>query len=95
MKIPKEFKLFNETIKVIIKDDLQLRDDKFGEAHHRYNEIHLDKNITNKEILEATLFHEITHMILGKMERYELSNDEKFVNVLGQLINQAVNSFRY
>ena len=42
MKIPKQFKIMGETIKVVFKDDLKDRRDNFGESHHRFNEIWID-----------------------------------------------------
>lgn len=95
MKIPKEFKLYNETIKVIIKDDLQLRDNKFGSAHYRYNEIWIDRNIINEEIIWGTFLHEMIHIILGKLYEYDLASNEKFVNGMSQLINQAFSTMIY
>ncbi len=95
MKVPKQFKIMGETINVIFKNGLQNRRDNFGESHHRFNEIFIDSNIINDEIKEHTFWHEFVHTALGKMQEYDLSNNEKFVNILGGFIKQAIDTMKY
>ena len=94
-KVPRKFKLFGETINVIFKDNLLMRKDRFGESDYRHNEIIIESKLANNEIKEAVFYHEIVHMILSKMEEHDLCENEKFVNTLGQLINQALKTMEY
>jgi Zn-dependent peptidase ImmA (M78 family) len=87
--IPKELSIMGETIKVKVVDDLSSRRDAFGECHARYNEILINRN-KNKDIMSHTFFHELTHMILAKMNETELYENEKFINVFSGLMYQAL-----
>lgn len=93
MKIPNKVQLMGETIKVTIDKDLAMRTDAFGQAHHRFNEIKINYN-DNKEIMEHTFFHELTHMVLDKMNEQDLSGNEKFVNLFGGLLYQALKDMK-
>lgn len=44
--------------------------------------------------LQATFCHELTHALLDMMN-HELSGDEKFVDNLGALLQQALTSFEF
>lgn len=94
MEIPKEFKIMGETITVKFKDDLKVRRDNFGETHHRFNEIWIDSTLSD-DIKQHTFWHEFVHIALEKMLEHELSDNEKFVNILGGFINQAMNTMLY
>ncbi len=95
MKVPKQFKIMGETINVIFKNGLQNRRDTFGESHHRFNEIFIDANLINDEIKEHTFWHEFVHIALEKMQEHDLCNNEKFVNILGGFIKQAIDTMKY
>jgi len=96
MKIPKRFKLFGETINIIISNELESRRDRLGEAHFKYNEIIIsDNKKMPKAIMDITFWHEFVHIALNRMKRDELEDDEAFVNILAQLIHQAVETMEY
>ena len=87
MIIPDKIRIFAEDV-IINKTDLLKRDNSYGVAHYRYNEIQIDENL-EKGLEEATFFHEVTHFVLNKMCEDEINN-EKFVCVFSSLLNQAL-----
>lgn len=88
MKIPKEIEIFAEKVKVIKTDSLK-RSNTLGEAHARYNEIILDET-QQPDMMESTFFHELVHIILGRIGEEELNDNEKFVNVFSGVLHQAL-----
>lgn len=50
----------------------------FGQADYKNAIIKICRDMT-PDVKEATLYHEITHVILTHIGEYEKSNDEKFV----------------
>jgi len=94
MKIPKEFKLMGETIRVKYVSGLVFDTDNTGEAYFRRNEIRLQKNEDgwriNPEKTEHDFCHEVVHHILFKMSERELTNNEKFVDTFAGLLHQAL-----
>jgi len=62
---------------------------------HRYNEIILNFNEHRQvEIMESAFWHEFLHMALGKMKDNKC-DDESFINILGGLIHQALETMEY
>ena len=96
MKIPKKFKLFGNEIKVIVSEDLK-KSNKYGETHYNKNEIRIASDIYEEKSIELdlTLYHELIHMILGKMSEFEKSDDEKFVQTFAELLYQAITTMEY
>ncbi|QGH72323.1 MAG: BSP peptidase [Podoviridae sp. ctg2L5] len=101
MKIPKEFKLVGQTIKVKFESRMAQKDDIQGAAHYRFNELHIQPNSNGhkrtREQIEETFCHELTHFILNSMEimRDErVKMDEKFVGLFGSFLHQALSSFK-
>jgi len=92
MRIPKEFKLFGQTIKVKFIDKLVDEEDSTGQARYRGGKILIQKNnngvYRNKEQIEQTFLHELVHYILQKMGKRDLQNDEEFVDVFAGLLHQ-------
>ncbi len=92
--IPKTFKLFNQTIKVIFKRNLIDKEECFGYWDYKKNTIFLQKStrkhILNKEQIEQTFIHEACHSFLDLMGEHKLSENEKFVSTLSNLIHQFI-----
>ena len=96
IKIPKSFKIFNQTIKVIFKKNLIDKQGAFGLWDYNKNTIYLQpstrKHILTKEQIHSTFLHEASHAILNLMGEDKLSANEKFIssfsNSLHQLIEQ-------
>ena len=96
MKIPKRFKLFGETINLMFDEKLEEKTDAVGQAHYRYNEIKLNYNDKRpREYIEVTLWHEIILFILDRINEKELRENEQFVNMISQLIHQAITTMEY
>jgi len=92
MKIPKQFKLLGQTIKVRNKRRLLFDNDSWGCSIFRTNQIQLLKktksNPINKEWKEQSFCHELVHMILDRAGEEELCSNEKLVDLLGSLLHQ-------
>jgi Zn-dependent peptidase ImmA (M78 family) len=82
----KKFHLFGEEIDVILTDKLENNN---GACDADKNIIYLCKNLDN-DYQNATFFHELTHMILLKLDETALSNDEKFVTKFSGLLHQFI-----
>jgi predicted SprT family Zn-dependent metalloprotease len=98
MKIPKEFKLFGQTIKVKFDNRLIQKNETLGEAHHRTNEIFLQPNVDgvkrDKSQIEEIFLHELVHFILDKMGEGKLAGNEKFVAGFAKLLHQALKTMK-
>lgn len=96
VEIPKQFKLFNNIIKVKISNELK-KANKYGETHYNLDEIRLAEDLFEEksEMTGITFLHELVHTILGKMSEYELSDNEKFVQTFAELLNQAISTMEY
>lgn len=60
----------------------------FGEVDFKQAEIRINKNMA-ETVKSETLCHEIMHAILVHIGRADLSEDETFVQALGNAINQT------
>lgn len=71
------------------------KEDSFDALAKNFGQINYDKAeiVINKDshpyIKQETLCHEIVHGILVHIGRQDLSNDETFVQALGNAINQT------
>ncbi len=95
MFIPRSFKLFTQTIKVVYKRDLMDKEGLFGKWDLNRNTIYLQqstrKRILTKEQVELTLVHEATHAFLDLAGYDKLSRDEKLVSGLSNMIHEFIN----
>jgi len=60
----------------------------FAQINYMDGKIYLNKNMCDSAKIEA-LTHEVTHALLVYIGRQDLSNDESFVQALGNAINQT------
>lgn len=92
MYIPKEFKLFNQTIKVVYSRTLMDKKGFFAEWEYNKNRIILQqstrKHPLTKEQIESSFIHEATHAFLDMAGYHKLSEDEKLVSTISNLIHQ-------
>jgi predicted SprT family Zn-dependent metalloprotease len=103
VNIPTRFKLFGQTINIVYPEHVFREKDGYeGFATYRTNEIQLRPNSTlSQEAKEQTFFHELTHFILyhagasysGKTEF--MHQDECFVDMVSNLLHQAISTFEY
>lgn len=61
--LPETIKLGPHEIKIKVDPELALREDRWGMADHRYNEIILAGTIPGGRALAETLIHEVLHHI--------------------------------
>lgn len=71
----------------LCKDEFDI-DTHFGQIDFKNCEIKLNKD-TSYEVQEESLCHEIVHGILVHLGYYEQSQDEQFVQALGNAIYQT------
>jgi len=96
--IPISFQLHGQTIHITWDKTLTALKDNRGEALPRLNEITLQQDSPSsprpQSDVEQAFCHELVHFILMHMES-KLFNDEKFVNLFGNLLHQAFVSAEY
>ena len=108
MKIPTEFKIFDNTIKVEFDNEYCLRNEVYGTARYKKNKITLSNKVTtdNKETylpktkIEQAFIHEMVHFILRETELDEelkkaKMDDERFVSIMSKALHQVLNTMIY
>jgi hypothetical protein len=96
----KSFKLGSHNIKVQYKSNVIGPDGYpvLGLSEFLNNRIYVATSFQGKaiaeEVVEHTLYHEVSHFMMYLMNKQELNQDEAFVDVLGGLIAQLVKSMR-
>ncbi len=98
LRIPKSFYLHGQKIKVEYEKDWAHQTDENGNAAYRINRIILQPRTESYnmtvEATEQIFCHELVHFILFSMES-DRRNDEKFVNLFGSLLHQALVTMEY
>lgn len=93
MKIPKSFKLFGTTIKVVWDNDKMNDQSNYGTFEYCNNQITLSTTQGNKTLADDrildTFYYEKVHAILDHMHKRDLSEDEEFVDVFAKLLRQS------
>lgn len=87
MNIPQSFMLMGKEYKVKLTDNTGM--DFTGYYNPQTLEITLAKG-QSKQLTEHVFFHELVHCILQNMGEQELYNNEKFTDVFGGLLHQAI-----
>ena len=99
MKIPTSFNLLGYTIAVQYDPSLDFNDNATGMAHYRTKRIRLQPSSSSHPVHpldeERTFIHEVLHQCLHYMERNDLCEDEKFVNLLAGMIHQAITTAKF
>jgi hypothetical protein len=92
MQIPESFQLHGQNYRVKNDPTLTNRTDNRGLTNPRVNEILLQ--VTTEAVpipmtlVEQTFCHELMHCLLIHAES-KMGDDEKFVNLMGNLLHQA------
>lgn len=96
VKIPKEFTIFGQTIKVEMVKDLTNSDGAslYGEAVYGKNLIRINTSFP-REKQEWTFLHELLHHILNALSEDNATQDEKFVDTFSGLLHQALTTAKY
>jgi len=102
IKIPEQFELLGQTIKVIWDNDRMNDKELYGEARYGKNIIILsDKYFVDGKMkripqdkINHTFIHELMHFILHNMGS-KLDNDENFIDLFSGLLYQFFKSAKY
>lgn len=99
MKVPKSFKVFATTIRVVFENERLNDKNLLGESSYVESKISLiDTNSMDKlskdKILDV-FYHEKVHIILDSMNKQELSRDEDFVDIFAKLWRQSDETAKY
>jgi len=99
MKIPKSFKLFGLTIKVVFAKGMLDRDDSVGLAFIKRSVIELCPTTEQAPIspsrVEQTFCHEWVHFMLDAIGERDLGRNEKFVSQFSGLLHQGLTTMEY
>lgn len=98
-EIPKTFKLFGTTINIVWDNRRMNEREAYGLHNYSTSTItlcHTDgiEQLSHGRMMD-TYYHERTHAILEAMGENELSQNEKFVDLLAKLTRQADESAKY
>ena len=97
MNIPKQVQIGSQTITIEVNDMISY-DNELASARNALNKIELCIKYRNDELpidmIEQSLWHEIIHHILYKMNEFELTGNEKFVQTFSLLIHQAIKTLK-
>ena len=96
--VPGKFQLMGHTIRVVMRDDLWDQCEAHGRwvKHKHLIELQTptEQNGMTQSFLVQTFWHEVCHAILDNIGKDDLSNDESFVDILGQCIHQVLSTKR-
>jgi len=97
IKIPTEFELFGNTVKVTFNENLSDLDGSAGTFRVSSLTIELQEpnGIHPIDDVENTYFHELLHAIFHMMGRHELFRDEELIHVMAGLLHQSFKTARY
>ena len=84
--IPKKFTLVNCTYKVESLPD-ELESDRLGDCNRTQARVRLAKGLP-RQSKEHTFYHELAHALLDASTKPKLSKNEDFVDSLGALLHQ-------
>jgi hypothetical protein len=97
MEIPTKFTLLGSQYTVEL--DENLRDTDGVEAWHSYRQkkikLHSPGAGHTVDAVGHAFFHELTHAILCQMNESDINNNEKFVDIFGGLLHQAMKTAEY
>ena len=98
MKIPKEFNLMGQTIKVEMQDNIAQTEGATGVYYPSLQKILIQKsnsgNLYSTKQIEQAFVHELIHSCLDILGYKKLYKNESFVDRLAHLIYQALESFK-
>lgn len=92
-KLPKQFKLLNHTVKIVVKKGLMEEHTCYGMWDATQLVIYIDPDVP-QSVLAHTLWHEMMHAILDLTGHTKLSKNERFVDSMGGALAQVVATIR-
>jgi hypothetical protein len=88
-KLPKSYTLGGITYPVILVSEVDNTPSVNGMTFLDKNRIEIRRDLS-KDLTGQVFCHELTHSILGIMGENELNNNEKFVDLFGTFLHQAL-----
>jgi predicted SprT family Zn-dependent metalloprotease len=96
MKIPKYFELMGTKIEVVEDADIMQNDDAGGMAVYRLDKIKIAPStpayFMSQDQREHVFLHELVHWIFYKLNKEDLRKDEDLVDMIADLLHQAIKS---
>lgn len=92
MRIPTGFQVFGRWVEVHLHED-HPEPTKYGHWDSQAQQIHLYAHGLSRGTIEHTFCHEMVHVLLDLTAQSELSKDEEYVDLLGGLLHQALDTF--
>jgi hypothetical protein len=96
-KIPTELYIAGQKITIEVDNDLSY-ESELAAASNSDNKIKLCEIFKGdklpNDMIEQSLWHEIVHQILNKMNKFELSGNEVFVQTFSLLLHQAIKTLK-
>lgn len=96
MKIPKTFELMGTKIEVVEDVDIMQNDDANGMAVYRLDKIKIAPSTPvycmTQDKKEHVFLHELMHWIFYKLNKEDLRKDENLVDMIADLLHQAIKS---
>lgn len=95
--IPKELYIAAQKITIEVDNELSY-DNELASASNSENKIKICEIFKGDrlpdDMIEQSLWHEITHQVLNKMNEFELSGNENFVQTFSLLLHQAIKTLK-
>lgn len=96
-KIPTQLQIGGQIINIKIDDSISY-ENELANTNNALNEIILatkcKKDAIPFDTIEQSLWHEIVHQILNKMNEFDLSGNETFVQTFSLLLHQAIKTLK-
>ena len=96
MIIPKRFNILGYTVTVEPTNQLRMSNGAVGMADHDLLRILLQQNTLTypraRANIEQTYLHEVFHWIFHCAHKYELSEDEDFVDICASMLHQVLST---
>lgn len=93
--IPKSITLCGLDIEIELREGFCEETGMLGLADYKNIKIIIDPSVCPPQAVQQCLAHEICHFILWIMGEEDLRNNEKFVDMFGHLLFQAIKSGGY
>ena len=96
MRIPKSFQIGGRTIRVKYDHGIKKEGNFEDRAIPRKSLIIIDKDPDKVNDYQALTFtHELVHLCIDAIGKYELSRDEEFVETFSNFLHQALTTMKY
>ena len=98
MEIPDSFKIFDIEYKIVYDKFLYMNTGYYGNVDYLNHIITIqdpEVGFFSEKFLEKIFCHELFHVILNEISELDLRDNEDFVIVMGNALQQIINSFEF